>query len=70
MQNILKSLSALKFELRCEKTGLRGFQPGPTQTGLYSQKRARGLKFGIQEEVRLYYVAKTNMLISAELLLS
>ena len=23
-----------KFEPRCEKTGLRGFRPGPTQTGL------------------------------------
>ena len=23
-------------EPRCEKTGLRGFRPGPTQTGLYS----------------------------------
>ena len=24
------------FEPRCEKTGLWGFQPGPTQTGLYN----------------------------------
>ena len=24
------------FEPRCEKTGLRGIRPGPTQTGLYS----------------------------------
>ena len=24
---------------RCEKTGLRGFRPGPTQTGLYSHRR-------------------------------
>ena len=24
------------FEPRCEKTGLRDFRPGPTQTGLYS----------------------------------
>ena len=24
------------FEPRREKTGLRGFRPGPTQTGLYS----------------------------------
>ena len=23
----------------CEKTGLRGFRPGPTQTGLYSHTR-------------------------------
>ena len=27
------------FEPRCEKTGLRGFRPGPTQTGLYSHSR-------------------------------
>ena len=26
-------------EPRCEKTSLRGFRPGPTQTGLYSQRR-------------------------------
>ena len=26
-------------EPRSEKTGLRGFRPGPTQTGLYSHKR-------------------------------
>ena len=23
---------------RCENTGLRGFRPGPTQTGLYSHR--------------------------------
>ena len=27
------------YELRCEKTGLGGFRPGPTQTGLYSHRR-------------------------------
>ena len=27
------------IEPRCEKTGLRGFRPGPTQTGLYNHKR-------------------------------
>ena len=27
------------YEPRCEKTGLRGFRPGPTQTGLYSHMR-------------------------------
>ena len=26
-------------EPRCEKTGLWGFQPGPTQTELYSHRR-------------------------------
>ena len=24
---------------RCEKTGIRGFRPGPKQTGLYSHRR-------------------------------
>ena len=28
-----------KYEPRCEKTGLRGFRPGPTQTGLYNHTR-------------------------------
>ena len=27
------------LEPRYEKTGLRGFRPGPTQTGLYSHRR-------------------------------
>ena len=27
------------YEPRCEKTGLRGIRPGPTQTGLYSHRR-------------------------------
>ena len=30
----------LKFEPRFEKTGLRGFRPGPTQTGLYNHTRS------------------------------
>ena len=33
------SIDANRFEPRCEKTGLRGFHPGPTQTGLYSHRR-------------------------------
>ena len=32
-------LDCLTFEPCCEKTGLRGFRPGPTQTGLYSYRR-------------------------------
>ena len=36
-----------------EKTGLRGFGPGRTQTGLYSD---RGLNFQIQEVEELYYL--------------
>ena len=29
---------AYKIDPRCEKTGLRGFRPGPTQTGLYTYR--------------------------------
>ena len=39
------------FEPRCEKTDLRDFRPGPTQTSLYNhirdRKMVRGLKFRI-----------------------
>ena len=31
--------SATEYEPRCEKTGLRGFLPGPIQTGLYTHRR-------------------------------
>ena len=33
--DVLKSCSKIN-EPRSEKTGLRGFRPGPTQTGLYN----------------------------------
>ena len=41
--------SCVTYEPRCEKTGLRGFRPGPTQTGLYNQriKMAIGVQFRI-----------------------
>ena len=29
----------IEIEPRCAKTGLRGFRPGPTQTGLYNSIR-------------------------------
>ena len=29
----------IPYEPRCEKTGLPGFRPGPTQTGLCSHRR-------------------------------
>ena len=35
----LSSRLPFPFEPRCEKTGLQGFRPGPTQTGLYSHRR-------------------------------
>ena len=34
-----KALISFAVEPRCEKTGLRGLRPGPTQTGLYSYRR-------------------------------
>ena len=43
-KGISSSFGELKFilrnEPRCEKTGLRGFRPGPTQTGLYRHRRS------------------------------
>ena len=32
-------MKQLIYEPRCEKTGLRGFRPGPTQTRLYNHIR-------------------------------
>ena len=32
-------LSQTMYEPRREKTGLRGFRPGPTQTGLYKLRK-------------------------------
>ena len=38
------------YELRHEKTSLKGFRPGPgTNQAVQPQKMARGLKFWIQE---------------------
>ena len=37
--SMLFSMLNAIIEPRCEKTGLRGFRPGPTQTGLYSHIR-------------------------------
>ena len=36
---LIFSDQSLLFEPRSEKNGLRGFRPGPTQTGLCSHKR-------------------------------
>ena len=54
------------YEPRCEKTGLRGFRPGPTQTGLCSYRRwLEAWNFGFRKygdcSIR---VAKTKALIS------
>ena len=39
VESLLSSNLKTLNEPRCEKTGLRGFRPGPTQTGLYSYRR-------------------------------
>ena len=54
------------YEPRCEKIGLRGFRPGPTQTGLYSHTRwLEAGNFGIRKERGCSIcVAKTKALIS------
>ena len=39
MQMQLKKSSTRQYEPRSEKTGLRGFRPGPIQTRLYSHRR-------------------------------
>ena len=54
------------IEPRSEETGLRGFRPGPTQTGLYSHTRwLEVLNFGCKKKrdctIR---IAKTKALIS------
>ena len=38
-RNLTVETCGLSFEPGCEKTGLREFRPGPTQTGLYSHRR-------------------------------
>ena len=37
LKTLIKDINT--YEPRCEKTSLRGFQPGPTQTRLYSHRR-------------------------------
>ena len=54
------------YEPRCEKIGLRGFRPDPTQTGLYNNRRPIGvLNFGFREwRACTTRMAKTKALIS------
>ena len=53
------------FEPLCEKTGLRGFRPGPTQTDLYSHRRwLEALNFGFSNKRKCtIHIAKTKALI-------
>ena len=47
---LLVSSSNGTYEPRCEKTGLRGFRPGLTQTGLCSHRRwLEALNFGFRK---------------------
>ena len=54
------------FEPRREKTGLRGFRPGPTQIGLYKlRKELEACNFGFKKKRKYTIrVAKTKALIS------
>ena len=64
--SIKSGVHVLYYEPCCEKTGLRGFRPGPTQTGLYSHKRwleASNFLFRKKRGCTIY-VAKTKALIS------
>ena len=39
LQCLSRHICLKKDEPHCEKTGLQGFRPGPTQTCLYSYRR-------------------------------
>ena len=55
MTSIVEDITALN-EPRCEKNGLRGFLPGPTQP----HKVARSLNFRIKEVEGLYFLCSEN----------
>ena len=66
MSSFQTDIFASLFQPRCEKTGLRGFRPGPTQTGLCSHRRLLdALNFGFRKKMDCTIrVAKTKALIS------
>ena len=39
LASLRERMTVERFEPRCEKTGLRGFRPGLTQTRLYRYRR-------------------------------
>ena len=55
-KQVIRMLQIHVYEPRSEKTGLQGFRPGPTKTGLYS----RGLKFQIQKVEGLHFLCSEN----------
>ena len=52
---LFPKIALIPNEPRCEKSGLRGFRPGLTQT-VQPQNMAIGLKFRILVEEGLYYM--------------
>ena len=55
------TLSSKWNEPRRQKTGLRGFRPGPTQTGLRSLRKClEAWKFCFEEGEELYYPCSKN----------
>ena len=61
--NCIRFIALVAYEPRYEKTGLRGFRPGPTQTGLYRWLEAGNFEIR-KERGCTIYVAKTKALIS------
>ena len=68
IENFLHLIDAdrMAHEPRCEKTGLRGFRPGSTQTGLYNYTRWLEACNFVYRKSRYctICVAKTKALIS------
>ena len=65
MQLEMHVLSQALYEPRCEKTGLRGFRPGPTQIGLCSHRRLLehwNFEFKTKRDCTIR-VAKTKVLL-------
>ena len=56
---------SVNYEPRCEKTGIRGFRPGPTRTRLYNHTRwPEAYNFGfVKWRDCTIHVAKTKALI-------
>ena len=60
MTNRIQCNRIFPYEPRCEKTGFRGFRPGPTHRAVQLQKIVRDLKFRIQIEEELQYLYSEN----------
>ena len=50
----------LLYEPRCEKTCLRGFQPGSKKRAVLPQKMASGVQFQIKKVEGLCYLCSEN----------